>query len=401
MRFGNLSTSRVWVMAVLLAGLGGCGGGGGSQGHGAGAASASVNPVGAASQAPLRIGMQGWYVTQAVQKLDGSVPLVAGRDGVLRVFLTANTANQAKPTVRVTITGAPGGPWQRTIPAPGASVPLALDENRLGASWNLAIPGAELVPDGHIQLEVDPEHHLDGLDAALRNVRSELDVRRVPIFRITLVPIVQSGLTGEVETGGRTRQSWTARFRAMFPVARLEVRVDVPLHTTANLNDHPGQDHDWAQLHGELEARRLARGDVGRYYYGVVKRSSAAGTHGETPVASQSAAGWDDPGGYQDTFAHEMGHALGRNHAPCGVPVFGNHNGGWPTDPAHADAALGAAGLDLSGLDPAHPDLARLVPKASPAFKDIMSYCPPYWVSDVTYKGILDWNASAQVLLDD
>jgi hypothetical protein len=73
-------------------------------------------------------------------------------------------------------------------------------------------------------------------------------VRRVPIFRITLVPIVQSGLTGEVETGGRTRQSWTARFRAMFPVARLEVRVDVPLRTTANLNDHPGQDHDWAQL---------------------------------------------------------------------------------------------------------------------------------------------------------
>jgi hypothetical protein len=31
-------------------------------------------------------------------------------------------------------------------------------------------------------------------------------------------------------------------------VARLEVRVDVPLRTTANLNDHPGQDHDWAQL---------------------------------------------------------------------------------------------------------------------------------------------------------
>lgn len=141
MRFGNLSTSRVWVMAVLLAGLGGCGGGGGGS-HGAGAASASVKPVGAVSQAPLRIGLRGWYVTQAVQKLDGSVPLVAGRDGVLRVFLTANTANQAMPTVRVTVTGAPGGPWQRTIPAPGTSVPLALDENHLGASWNLAIPGA-------------------------------------------------------------------------------------------------------------------------------------------------------------------------------------------------------------------------------------------------------------------
>jgi hypothetical protein len=34
----------------------------------------------------------------------------------------------------------------------------------------------------------------------------------------------------------------------MSPVARLEVRVDVPLRTTANLNDHHGQYHDWAQL---------------------------------------------------------------------------------------------------------------------------------------------------------
>jgi len=92
MRFGNQSRPGAWSMVLLLAGLGGCGGGGSQGGS---ARPGSVIPVGAVAQEPLRIGMHGWYVTQAVQKLDRSVPLVAGRDGVLRVFLTANAANQA------------------------------------------------------------------------------------------------------------------------------------------------------------------------------------------------------------------------------------------------------------------------------------------------------------------
>jgi hypothetical protein len=333
--------------------------------------------------------LHGWYITQAVQTLDRSVPLVARRDGVLRVFLRASAANHAAPTVRVTITGGAGSPWQRTIAAPAASVPTGFDENSLNASWNLPIPGNVLAPNGHIQIEVDPDRAVAEIDPAAHNVQSALEVRRVPILRITLVPVVQSGLTGEVETGGRTRNAWLARFRAMYPVSQIDVHVGAPLHTTANLNDHPHQDHDWVQLLGELRTLRLANGDVGRYYYGVVKRSNGNGTQGDTPVAAQEAAGWDDLAGYQDTFAHEMGHALGRNHAPCGVAVFGN-NTGWPTDPAHAGAALGAAGLDV----------ATLTPKASPAFKDIMGYCPPYWVSDTTYKGIMDWNEAAGVSLD-
>jgi hypothetical protein len=54
--------------------------------------------------------LHGWYITQAVQTLDRSVPLVARRDGVLRVFLRASAANHAAPTVRVTITGGGGLP---------------------------------------------------------------------------------------------------------------------------------------------------------------------------------------------------------------------------------------------------------------------------------------------------
>ena len=374
MPLGPIGRFPSWTLVLILALMASCGGGSGV-------------PVGPPK--PADISLHGWYITQAVQKLDRSIPLVAQRDGVLRVFLKASGANRATPMVRVTITGGAISPWQRVIPAPTPSVPTQVDENDINSSWNLRIPGSALAPDGHIQLEVDPDQAVAEVDPTARQVQSALEVRRVPVLRITLIPVAQSGLTGEVETGGRTREGWLARFRAMYPVAGIDLRVGPVHRTTANLNDHPDDDHDWAQLLGELGNLRLANGDAGCYYYGVVKRSNAHGTHGQTPVAAQEAAGWDDLAGYQDTFAHEMGHALGRNHAPCGVPVFG-HDTGWPSGPAHAQAALGAAGLDV----------ATMTAKASPAFRDIMGYCPPYWVSDVTYLGIMRWNASAGVSFD-
>jgi hypothetical protein len=240
-----------------------------------------------------------------------------------------------------------------------------------------------LAPGAHIHLEVDPAAAVPEIAPALRNIQSALDVRRVAPVRITLVPVTQSGLTGEVVGGGRTLESWVARFKAMYPVAEVDVRLGAPLATSANLNPHPHDDHDWTRLIGELEARRAEdqrRGEAGRYYYGVVKRLMGASAVGQTPVQSHVAAGWDDPASYQDTFAHEMGHAMGMAHAPCGLgDPPGPAYGAWPGDPAHARAQLGAAGLDV----------ATLTPKLSPAFRDIMSYCPPYWVSDHTYTFIL------------
>ena len=103
---------------------------------------------------PLKIELEGWYITQAVQKLDRSVPLVADRDGVLRVFLRANTGNHAAPAVRVTITGGAVSRWEQTIRAPGGSVPTGFHEDRINSSWNLphsrarAGPGRPHPPGG-------------------------------------------------------------------------------------------------------------------------------------------------------------------------------------------------------------------------------------------------------------
>lgn len=86
------------------------------------------------------------------------------------------------------------------------------------------------------------------------------------------------------------------------------------------------------------------------------------------------------------TLAHEVGHAHGREHAPC--MLFGQ-----PSDPdyPYPDAKLGVWGWDGVGRVLKSPD----------SNTDIMGYCKPNWISDYTFDGLLTRsmavNAAAKV----
>src|SRR5687767_5337692 len=85
--------------------------------------------------------IDGAYITQAVQTYDNSVPLIAGRNGLLRVFVRASTTNAAQPAVRARFYDQGGTLINTmTLSAPTASVPNLIDESMLGASWNAQIP---------------------------------------------------------------------------------------------------------------------------------------------------------------------------------------------------------------------------------------------------------------------
>jgi len=72
---------------------------------------------------------------------------------------------------------------------------------------------------------------------------------------------------------------------------------------------------------------------------------------------------------------HEVGHAHGREHAPCGL--FGQ-----PSDPQYPypEARLGSWGYDIVEDVLVDPD----------EHADVMSYCSPPWVSDFTFGALLD-----------
>jgi hypothetical protein len=76
------------------------------------------------------------------------------------------------------------------------------------------------------------------------------------------------------------------------------------------------------------------------------------------------------------TMAHELGHACGRPHSPCGTPGDPAYPAYEPYDPAGTPmASTGEYGIDISNG----------AIKSPATFKDFMSYCGPKWVSLFVY----------------
>ncbi|MEP6780051.1 MAG: hypothetical protein ABJC26_09195, partial [Gemmatimonadaceae bacterium] len=101
----------------------------------------SLAPVGGGT---FNLVLDGFYLTQAVQTMSNNVPLVAGRDALLRVFVHANAANTQQPDVRVRIYDGTTLLQTLTLTAPEASVRMSLAEGTLTSSWNSLIPAANV-----------------------------------------------------------------------------------------------------------------------------------------------------------------------------------------------------------------------------------------------------------------
>jgi hypothetical protein len=82
---------------------------------------------------------------------------------------------------------------------------------------------------------------------------------------------------------------------------------------------------------------------------------------------------------------HEMGHNLGRRHAPgCGA---GNPDPGWPGGSNYLGGLIGVWGLDVASLALKNPATQY----------DHMTYCSPEWVSDYGYKKILSFREASPI----
>ena len=330
------------------------------------------------SGGPLNLRIAGLYITQSTQKYGGAVPLVKNRNGYLRVFVIANSTNTATPNVRVRFYNGVGLLVDSTLILPqGLSVPTAVDESSLSYTWNVPVSGTLIQPGLSIQAEVDPGNAIfesdetDNLFPAVGQLGT--DIRTVPTLNVTLVPIRQSGngLQGDVSDPN----AFMTATQKMHPLDAVNLAVRAPVTTTTTLQaDGTG----WATVLGEVDAIRITDASS-RYYYGVAQVSYTSGVAGIAYVANgpgtaRAALGWDYQPSGATVAAHELGHNWGRNHAPCGGPL--GVDGQYP----HSDGSTGVYGLDVA--------TATLKP---PTLTDIMGYCPQKWISDYTYKGVLDF----------
>ncbi|MCC6928838.1 MAG: hypothetical protein IT359_07595 [Gemmatimonadaceae bacterium] len=330
----------------------------------------------------LNLVIDGMHVQQVVQTYGGTVPLVAGRDGLLRVFVKANMANTATPTVRVRLYSGATLASTVSIPAPGTSVPQTITEGTLASSWNTTIPAALMQNGLKILADVDPTNTVtESSDSdnsyPVSGTAGSMDVRNVSTLSVRLVPVLQSanGLQGNVTAGNATQ--FTADILKLYPLTQVDAEVRAPYTTAAPALQSGDNNGAWLQILSEVNALRTADASS-RYYYGVVKTSYGSGIAGLGYVPGRAAIGWDHLPSGANVMAHEVGHNLGRFHAPgCGA--------GGP-DPSYPKATGRLEGYGYN--------IATNALKDTAVTYDLMSYCSPVWISAYTYSAILSYRAA-------
>jgi hypothetical protein len=350
----------------------------------AGATAAVTVTYAAATGSSLNLWIAGLYLTQSVQTFANEVPLIAGRDAFLRVFVRASLTNTATPEVRVRLYDGDVLIETLTISAPGGSVPLRREEGTLTASWNVPVPGSLIRPGLAFLADVDPANAIaeaNETDNAFPSTgeRRLVPVRAAPPLSITLIPVRQGAnqLQGEVTPGNRDQ--YLDLTQRIYPLSGYDADVHAVYATTTTA---PLQADDangaWTTILNEIAALWVTEGS-NRHYYGVVRTGYTSGLVGRGFIGLPVAIGYDEPAGRSRITAHELGHTWGRDHSPCGNPA--------QLDPQfpYLDGSIGRFGFDVR---------ERILKQ--PVTPDIMGYCGDPWISDYTYRGVMDFRGTAQ-----
>ena len=307
----------------------------------------------------------GWsdaFLTQAVQSRVFPVPLVAGEETLLRVFVRATHAtSEGIPPVRARFYLSGAERLVVDIANQSTAIPTEVDEGDLAKSANAEISGDIVQPGLEMVVEIDPDNTLDHGLLAVKRIpetgRMAVDVQAMPPLDLTLIPFLWASApdssildttTGMAEDSENHELVWG--IRTLLPVRDLEVDAHEPVVSTSN---------EALALLEQVEAIRVMEGGTGHYMGTMAGSVTGASGLAFAPGRSSFAV----PNWW--TMAHELGHNMRLYHAPCGL---GDPDPSFP----YPDGSIGRWGYDFR-------DGGALV---EPSTADLMSYCSPRWISD-------------------
>ncbi len=314
------------------------------------------------------------------------VPVVAGRDALVRVFYSTDAKYDGAPVLgRLTIGDGP--PLEVAGPLGKIS-----KRDALGSTLSFAVKGALMSGGAGFKVEIlrNASQASGSNSAAVHPAAGQQILGAVSTgksLRIVLVPVrYNADKSGRLPdtTAGQLKIYRDALFR-IYPVAEVDIRVAEPFDWSGAIN---GNGNGWVELLNAMtKLRQTSSAAFDEHYYGVFRATETFeqfcnGTclAGLSQIAPSPMQAWSRVGiglgfageGSGETAAHEIGHEQGRSHAPCGTaqgvdssyPYQGGVTGGW--------------GYDLIGK--------QLIP---PMNVDLMSYCKPKWISDYNYGAVL------------
>ncbi|MBW2455249.1 MAG: hypothetical protein JRI68_12095 [Deltaproteobacteria bacterium] len=329
-----------------------------------------------------------------------TVPLVAGRDAIVRVFYDADPAKIGSVVRgRLEISG------YGEVTVDGTLSDLSYDHD-MGTTLNFGVPGEAVKEPFEYRASIEHEGDEDDDNPLAHHPAQGRESHFVEgpqnTLRVILAPFAYhaDGSGRLPDTSPESVEKYRQGLLAMYPVSNVEVSVRAPHdHHNAIGSDGSGWNDVGVALY-QFRSQDGTPDDV--YYYGIFNPNDTFDQYcqggcqlgvtlmNDIPpdvgtVALRMAMGVGYPEVTYETVAHELGHSHGRLHAPCGPGLDPNS-----IDPAfpYDDGGIGAWGLDSVSLEIKDPTVAPgwFTTTAGPS--DMMSYCVNEWVSDYTYTAL-------------
>lgn len=324
------------------------------------------------------------------------LPLVAGKSSLFRASFVLDAAFASRPLLGVLDLQTDG----QTHSVVSQLTPTQSSQpDKLETSFTFPIVASDLTPSSSYRVRV-LEADTTLLTSFPETGFVDLAAVAMAPLQVVLVPFVANGFSPV--TGKSQLDALRDRLRELYPLNAVELSLAAPVTLGYVVN---GDGDGWdAALNQIYDLRHAANPAANVFYFGMLAPDDSYSSYctngcilGYSNVAdpddvdSRGSIGvtvFPDGSGESDawdTVAHELGHAMGRDHAPCNV-VSSDVDRDWPDDTAHKNGAIAVYGYDFGASQLLRPR----------SYRDVMGYCSPVWISDYTYAGIFERLAHIQ-----
>jgi hypothetical protein len=333
-------------------------------------------------------------VTQVIQDLSNSIGLIQGKPTWARVYVSTGLSSGSVSSVPIELygyvnavggTALSGSPLKLTL-ASAPSGTVASKRVSQSSTANFLLPSSWVVDGQKIALKavVNPNQTLvesnysnnSGTTTAWTGARGAIN--------LWLVPVRAAGKV--LSYSDKDVVEMLRYLLAIYPTHGVDVWYSqVPFDANYNYKE-PSTDScsdPWSDLVDDMEDHldNWTNPPANAFVYGMLHPDAVKGgnTGGCGSMDTHAACGV----AHGPTISHEMGHNLGRQHAPCDVT---DPDPNWPSS-SNPKAIIGEVGVDVGAAVNQTSGVPAIYGSTSP---DFMSYCSysPRWLSPYTYKAL-------------